>query len=136
MELAERLDDYGKPAWITAMILGFVFFWPLGLAILGYMIWSGRMGCANRYREHHWRCFGSAPRHGSARTPRRGESSGNAAFDEYRADTLKRLEDEFDDFQAFLEQLRMAKDKEEFDNFMASRKKPLDADASGTGAAE
>jgi len=37
------LDDKGKPAWIATMVLGFIFVWPLGLAILFYMIWSGRM---------------------------------------------------------------------------------------------
>ncbi len=135
MELAQRLDDYGKPAWITAMILGFIFFWPVGLGILFYMIWSGRMGCSNRKRgkwmwgakrhdERHSGPMWSKP-HGAGFkggfTP-----SGNMAFDEYRQDTLKRLEDEFDEFQDFLEQLRMAKDKEEFDKFMSSRAKNKD----------
>ena len=116
MELAQRLDDYGKPAWIAAMVLGFVCFWPLGLAILGYLIWSGRMGCGSHGRT--WSCFGGGERRSHDGHTR---SSGNAAFDEYRAETLKRLEDEFDEFQVFLEQLRLAKDKEEFDRFMASR---------------
>ncbi|MCA2000090.1 MAG: DUF2852 domain-containing protein, partial [Hyphomicrobiales bacterium] len=43
--IVAKLDDWGKPAWIAAMILGFIVFWPIGLAILFYMIWSGRMGC-------------------------------------------------------------------------------------------
>ena len=43
--LVERLDHYGKGAWIALMVVSFVVFWPLGLAILGYMIWSGRMRC-------------------------------------------------------------------------------------------
>ena len=37
------LDERGKGAWIAAMVLGFIFVWPLGLAVLFYMIWSGRM---------------------------------------------------------------------------------------------
>ncbi|MEM1130788.1 MAG: DUF2852 domain-containing protein, partial [Pseudomonadota bacterium] len=37
------LDQRGKGAWIVAMILGFILFWPIGLAILAYMIWSKRM---------------------------------------------------------------------------------------------
>jgi len=49
-------------------------------------------------------------------------SSGNRAFDEYRSDTLKRLEDEQREFQDFLDRLRFAKDKTEFDQFMAERK--------------
>ena len=23
-----RVDDFGKPAWITLMVLGFIVFWP------------------------------------------------------------------------------------------------------------
>jgi len=49
-------------------------------------------------------------------------SSGNAAFDEYRNDTLKRLEEEQREFRDFLERLRFAKDKTEFDQFMAERR--------------
>jgi hypothetical protein len=49
-------------------------------------------------------------------------SSGNRAFDEYRAETLRRLEDEQREFQEFLVRLREAKDKAEFDQFMADRR--------------
>jgi hypothetical protein len=48
-------------------------------------------------------------------------STGNRAFDEYRAETLRRLEEEANEFQAFLQRLRHAKDKAEFDQFMAER---------------
>ena len=49
-------------------------------------------------------------------------SSGNRAFDEYREETLKRLEDEQREFREFLERLRLAKDRAEFDQFMTDRK--------------
>ena len=49
-------------------------------------------------------------------------SSGNHAFDEYRSETMKRLEDEQREFREFLERLRFAKDKTEFDAFMAERR--------------
>ena len=49
-------------------------------------------------------------------------SSGNRAFDEYRSDTLRRLEDEQKEFREFLDRLRHAKDKEEFDAFMAQHR--------------
>ena len=52
----------------------------------------------------------------------RPRSSGNRAFDEYRTETLRRLEDEQREFRDFLERLRMAKDKAEFDQFMAERR--------------
>ena len=109
------LDHKGKGAWIAAMVLGFIFFWPVGLALLAYMIWSKRMfgkGC-NR-KAHHM----SRHTAWSAMKP-----SGNTAFDAYKADTLKRLEQEQEAFEAFLERLREAKDKAEFDQFMEDREK-------------
>mgnify|MGYP002714753584 CR=1 FL=1 len=106
------LDVRGKPAWIIAMILGFVFFWPLGLALLAYMIWSKRMfGCSNRRVSARY----YAP------------ATGNSAFDAYREETLKRLEDEHREFVDFLEKLREAKDKAEFDQFMQNRGEKNDA---------
>ena len=53
---------------------------------------------------------------------RGGTTSGNNAFDDYRATTLKRLEDEEREFRAFLDRLRHAKDKSEFDSFMSERR--------------
>jgi len=47
--------------------------------------------------------------------------SGNHAFDEYRAEALRRLEEEQREFMEFLDRLRHAKDKAEFDQFMAER---------------
>ena len=49
-------------------------------------------------------------------------SSGNRAFDEYRSETLRRLEEEQREFKEFLERLRFAKDRAEFDQFMAERR--------------
>jgi hypothetical protein len=51
-----------------------------------------------------------------------GPSSGNRAFYEYRTETLKRLEDEQTEFKDFLDRLRHAKDKAEFDQFMNDRR--------------
>ena len=51
MQLVATLDEYGKPAWITAMIVGFILWWPVGLGVLAYLIWSGRMGCGAWKRE-------------------------------------------------------------------------------------
>ena len=53
---------------------------------------------------------------------RQPTSSGNHAFDEYRAETLRRLEEEQKEFGSFLDRLRFAKDKAEFDQFMAERR--------------
>ena len=109
------LDDRGKPAWIAATILGFIFFWPAGLALLGYLIWSKRM--FNRSSS----C--SRSRMDRMNHMHRGAwmSSGNSAFDAYKSETLRRLEDEQHAFEAFLQRLRDAKDKQEFDAFMQDR---------------
>lgn len=112
------LDDRGKGAWIVAMVLGFIVFWPIGLFILGYMIWSRRMfshRCGwSRPNAHHAMARNCSHRHGF-------RSSGNTAFDAYKADTLRRLEEEQEAFEAFLQRLRDAKDKSEFDQFLDDR---------------
>ena len=48
-------------------------------------------------------------------------TSGNTAFDAYKSETLKRLMDEQEQFEAFLDRLRAAKDQKEFDAFMDER---------------
>jgi hypothetical protein len=58
------------------------------------------------------------------------QSSGNKAFDEYREETLRRLEEEEREFREFLDRLRHAKDKTEFDQFMAERSHRPEASAS------
>jgi hypothetical protein len=131
--VAARIDDIGKPAWIALMVIGFIVFWPIGLAILAYLIWSGRMmGCGRHGDMQQWR--ERAAEHWERkreRWERRVQQwgghpgmrpSGNRAFDEYRADALRRLEEEADEFRAFLERLRMAKDRSEFDEFMRERR--------------
>ncbi len=126
-QVVATLDDYGRPAWIAVMVLGFILFWPIGLAILAYLLWSGRMGCGRNGDMSRWqqRMADKLDR-GMERFGRdmRGgfHSSGNRAFDEYREETLTRLEEEQREFRAFLDRLRKAKDKEEFDQFMADRR--------------
>ena len=123
MDIAARIDSYGKPAWIGIMVLGFIVFWPAGLAILAYLIWSGRMGCWGARGPGRWHGAHSGNRKNSWSQHRNRNSSGNAAFDEYREETLRRLEEEQSEFFEFLERLRHAKDKAEFDQFMAERKR-------------
>ncbi len=113
-----------KPLIVVAMVLGFIFWWPIGLVLLGVLIWSKRMWYHNYGRHGGWP---------GRRGPWQGwkswsggcgasSSSGNAAFDEYRAETLSRLEDEQKEFAEFLDRLRVAKDKAEFDQFMNDRR--------------
>ena len=124
MNVAAKLDDFGRPAWIALTVLGFIVYWPIGLAILLFSLWSGRMGCWKHGRVERWH-HGGAERMGERMGRWCGggdrRSSGNRAFDEYRSETLRRLEAEQKEFLDFLERLRQAKDKAEFDQFMSER---------------
>jgi len=127
-QVVERIDDYGKPAWIALMVIGFIVFWPIGLAILAYLLWSGRMGCGRHYGDmQHWRERWERRRERFERRmqqwgPAGMRPSGNRAFDEYREQALRKLEEEANEFRSFLERLRMAKDRAEFDEFMRERR--------------
>ena len=120
------LDDYGRPAWIAVMVMGFILFWPVGLAVLAYLLWSGRMGCGRTGDMSRWQRRMSARWDDNVqrwgREFRGFQSSGNAAFDDYREETLRRLEEEQREFREFLERLRKAKDKDEFEQFMSDRR--------------
>jgi hypothetical protein len=126
-----------KPQWgpltIALMVLGFVVWWPLGLAVLAYILWGEMFGGSaekaqgfvNRSRE--WTQKNCGPR-GNTFRHGFGQSSGNAAFDEYRAEQLRRLEDErkrldneINAFHEHMRNLRMARDREEFDRFMRDK---------------
>jgi hypothetical protein len=145
-ELVTRIDDLGRPAWIALMVVSFILFWPVGLAVLAFLLWSGRMGCGHhgawgdprerwQRRMAHWQDkidrWGRHDRAG-VRTGRFA-ASGNRAFDEYREETLKRLEDEAQEFRTYLDRLRHARDKVEFDQFMAERRNRPQGPASGSG---
>ncbi|TCT13485.1 uncharacterized protein DUF2852 [Tepidamorphus gemmatus] len=112
---------------IAAVILGFLIFWPIGLAFLVFKLWGGRAMAWKREHGHEfsWAC---GRRHRSTRDGLRA-STGNSAFEEYKAAELERLErerqrlaDEQRAFGEFLEELKRSKDREEFDRFMARRR--------------
>ncbi len=136
-------------------VLGFMCWWPIGLLILGFLIARGKFG---GFRHPIYVGDGTMPdwEHGSDRWARKmarmqekmermrarmdrvrspsdwfgPTSSGNRAFDDYRSETLKRLEDEQREFKEFLARLRFAKDRAEFDQFMAERRqRPFEPDS-------
>jgi hypothetical protein len=149
-----------RPLWIIATLLGLIFWWPIGLVLLVFALFGGRRMSCWGYGRHdgyeagwqggpppwialkrQWKrqmkdwCRGQAqgPSQAQAYAP-----SGNRAFDEYRAETLRRLEDEQKEFAAYLDRLRFAKDKAEFDQFMSElRNRPPapQADQPGGGPA-
>ena len=122
------------PGLIVLMVLGFIFWWPLGLAMLAVNLWSRNMGCwghGERWQHKMQRMEAKMERFRGKMEHFGGTwggtwggppSSGNRAFDDYRADTLRRLEEEQREFHEFLGRLRAAKDKAEFDQFMADRR--------------
>jgi hypothetical protein len=129
--ITAKIDDIGTPAWIALMILGFIIWWPLGLATLAFIVWSGRMGCRARnsahwehkmHRMHDKMDHMRSHMHSHGRWWGGSSSSGNAAFDEYKEETLRRLEEEQKEFREFLDRLRMSKDRAEFDQFMSERR--------------
>jgi Protein of unknown function (DUF2852) len=132
---------------IILTVLGFLWWWPIGLVLLGLFIGRGKFG-----RRHHLSYAGDAPmfcgNQGRDRWDRKmtrlqekmemvrakadqfrsggdwfsPSTSGNRAFDDYRSETLKRLEEEQHEFKDFLARLRFAKDRSEFDQFMTERR--------------
>ncbi len=124
---------------IVAMVLGFVVFWPIGLAVLGFKYWQKQSGgpdlktfVTDKWQDaqtmmntNSWSCGGAVKRASRFYAA----STGNMAFDEWREAELARLDEErrkLDEaqreFSEYVEELRRAKDREEFDRFMAERR--------------
>jgi len=95
------------PLGILAVVLGFIVWWPLGLAAIAYILWSDDLRREWQTQPH--------------RRPRTNRASGSDAFDACRRDTLNRMDDEQRDFAAYVERLRKAREREEFDRFMNER---------------
>jgi hypothetical protein len=132
---------------VVAMILGFIVFWPIGLAILGFKLWqrkAGYSGDLQTVAQEKWRDARSA--WGGQWQGRRGfqgfqsASTGNSAFDEWKSAEIARLEEErrklqeaHREFSAFVDNIRKSKDREEFERFMNERRsRPADG-AQGPG---
>jgi biopolymer transport protein ExbB/TolQ len=110
------------------MVLGFVVFWPLGFAMLAYILFGERLREFKRdVNERTDGMFAGCGRHRN-RHRQSFSSTGNVAFDDWRRAELERLEQErrkLDEmraeFDAYARELRRAKDQEEFDRFMRER---------------
>ena len=123
-------SDALRPAWtpltVVLMVIGFMLFWPLGLIMLAYILWGDHVPEVRRHfagmRRSWSRDWGGCGPRGYAR-------SGNSAFDDYRERELRRLDEErrkLDEaqreFAEYSDAIRRAKDREEFDRFMAERR--------------
>lgn len=124
-----------RPAWtpatIALMVIGFMVFWPLGLAMLAYIIWGDRLDGFKRDVNRATDGVFAGCRKASYRAQ---GGTGNVAFDDWREKELQRLNEErrkldamLEEFDAYARDLRRAKDQEEFDRFMASRSKSAPA---------
>src|ERR1700729_2809261 len=132
---------------IILTVLGFLWWWPIGLLLLALFVSRGKFGC-----WRHLSYAGDAPMFIGDRGRDRWErkmtrlqekmemvrakadrfrgagdwfgpaTSGNHAFDDYRSETPKRLGEEQREFKDFLARLRFARDRSEFDQFMAERR--------------
>lgn len=122
-----------KPHWspinIGLMVLGFVFFWPLGLAMLAYILWGEHYGGSSDKAEKWMKNQKCKMKRRGGRGRGRHNATGNAAFDDYREAEIRRLEEERmrleqerSDFEEFLQSLHMARDREEFDRFKSAHK--------------
>ena len=129
------------PATIALMILGFVVFWPLGLAMLAYILFGERLRGFKKDVNSAADGMFAGCRH--SRNRRRAHfGSGNMAFDDWRRAELDRLEEErrrLDEmraeFDSYVRELRRAKDQEEFDRFMRERNGRNDIRRSDEGPA-
>jgi hypothetical protein len=115
------------PATIALMVLGFVVFWPLGLAMLAYILFGDRLRGFKRDINQATNGMFSGFRRNSRRY-RRHFNSDNVVFDDWRSAELDRLDQErrkLDEmraeFDSYVRELRRAKDQEEFDRFMRER---------------
>lgn len=138
-----------SPATIALMVIGFITFWPLGLVVLGYIIWGEKFGGSAEKAQGYWNkgrsWCGPMGRNRHGRSVRADDyaapSSGNAAFDDYRAEQLRRLQEErarldaeIEAFQDYMANLNKAKDREEFDRFMNERRGNRQGYGEGTGS--
>ncbi|KQQ78522.1 hypothetical protein ASF70_23160 [Rhizobium sp. Leaf321] len=121
------------PATIGLMVLGFVVFWPLGLAMLAYIIFGDRLRGFKRDANNRADEWAGKTSQWFSRSRAAGYnthfSTGNVAFDDWRKAELNRMDEERrkldemrDEFDNYSRELRRAKDQEEFDRFMRERR--------------
>ncbi|MEE4211235.1 MAG: DUF2852 domain-containing protein [Parvularcula sp.] len=134
-----------RPAWtpvnIALMILFFaVGLWPLGLFAIAYMMYGREMGID----LSNWGSTKSSMKRKARNcswSSSRTQSSGNVAFDAWREEEIERLREErkkldeaVEAFEQHMRDLRMARDREEFDAFQQAWKTKRDQGADNTQA--
>lgn len=114
---------------IVGIVFAFIWFWPVAVAYIGWKLMGYPVpNDMVAFMERHFTRFRGLPFARDDRTaapqPARGPT-GNSHFDGYRRIELERLEaerrrldDEVREFNDFVEELKRAKDREEFDAYM------------------
>lgn len=122
---------------IAVTVFAFFVHWEVGLAFLALKLWhqaSGHPGSVFTFAREKWERLVEMTRTLVSGTSmpfsvRFGpQSSGNHAFDTWRQDELKRIDEERHklrtaerEFTAYRDELLHARDREEFERFMQSR---------------
>src|SRR5260370_3329614 len=106
------LESPWHPGWIAVTVLGFIIWWPIGLALLFFTLGSRKMGCwshqdrwANKMERMQYkmeRMRGRMERRGFGFGGFCPPSRGNPAFDEYPMETMRRLPEKQARLKAFL----------------------------------
>ncbi|MFN3891456.1 MAG: DUF2852 domain-containing protein [Beijerinckiaceae bacterium] len=154
-----RTGARARPRWrvieIAAIVIGFMVWWVAGLTLLLVKLWRNRQGyttdmvtaARGAFEENVMKRWPEMTRGWGCRSDRAPaardwgfatfRSSGNSAFDEWREGELARLEEERRklesaerEFSDYIESLRRAKDREEFERFMRDRNGPREDRAS------
>jgi hypothetical protein len=94
-------------AWVAVWAIALLA-WPIAVVLGAFMLIRAVTRGSLRFAEAP-----SLAQSGALR---------NTAFDDYRCETMRSLDEERGRFQEFLDRLRRWKDKQEFDRFMAERR--------------
>jgi biopolymer transport protein ExbB/TolQ len=120
-----------RPFELAALVIGFAMWWPLGLAVIALKIAQRRGYAVEGLYARAQDAFSRA--RPFAQGPRQWQpfaaGTGNSAFDDWRNAELAKLEEErrkldaaHKAFADHLDNLRRARDREEFESFMAARR--------------
>ncbi len=94
-------------AWVVVWAIALLA-WPLAVVLGAVVLFRAVTRGSLRFAQ--------------ATSPTGGGALRNTAFDDYRKETARRLDEESAKFREFLERMRRSRDKEEFDRFMAHRR--------------
>ncbi len=113
----------------AAMIVGFVFFWPIGLFILYWIISGRNVQELPQKIAHLWSTVSTHIGGNSAENPRSGNVVFNA-FQNTQYDRIREIKEEIkarsQRFRDFRADAKRRADQEEFNNFMSSTPNPID----------